>query len=192
MSVLSILLIAVGLAMDAFAVSISCGVTMKKLRVRPAFRIAFAFGSFQALMPVVGYLAGLSVRRLIARFDHWVAFGLLAFIGCKMIYESFMLEENRARSTDAEHLPTLLILSIATSIDALAVGISLSLLKVEILEPALIIGVVTFAISLAGTVIGTRIGHLFERKMELLGGIILVVIGLRILYNHIFGASGTP
>jgi putative Mn2+ efflux pump MntP len=181
---LTVFLIALALAMDAFAVSISCGITMKELRVRSALRIALAFGSFQAFMPVIGYMAGMGVRRFLQDYDHWVAFCLLGFIGSKMIYESFFLDEDR-KSTDADHLPTLLTLSVATSIDALAVGISLSLIAVDIIYPALVIGMVTFAVSYAGAVLGTRVGHLFERKMEVAGGLILIAIGCRILYEHL-------
>ena len=184
MDILTILLIAVGLAMDAFAVSISCGISMVKLRLRSALRISLAFGSFQAIMPVIGYLAGLSIRALIQSIDHWIAFSLLAFIGCKMIYESLFMDGDE-KKVDADDLLTLLVLSIATSIDALAVGISLSLLDVNIISPAVIIGVVTFLISFAGTVIGTRFGHLFEKKMEVVGGLILIGIGFKILFEHL-------
>jgi putative Mn2+ efflux pump MntP len=180
---LTILFIAVGLAMDAFAVSITCGVSMVKLRVRSALRIALAFGGFQALMPVMGYLAGLSIRAFMESVDHWIAFSLLVFIGCKMIYESFSMDADE-KKRDADDALTLLGLSIATSIDALAVGFSLSLLKVDIIAPALIIGAVTFLISFAGTYIGTRVGHLFERKVEVLGGLILIGIGIKILIQH--------
>ncbi len=183
MDTLTILFIAVGLAMDAFAVSITCGVSMVKLRVRSALRIALAFGGFQALMPVMGYLAGLSIRTFMVSVDHWIAFSLLVFIGCKMIYESFSMDGD-GKKRNADDALTLLGLSIATSIDALAVGFSLSLLKVDIIAPALIIGVVTFLISFAGTYIGTRVGHLFERKVEVLGGLILIGIGIKILVVH--------
>lgn len=184
MDLLTILFIAVALAMDAFAVSISCGISMVKLRLHSALRISLAFGAFQAVMPVVGYLAGLSIRTLMESIDHWIAFFLLAFIGCKMIYESLFMEGD-GKTMDTDHLPTLLILSVATSIDALAVGISLSLLKVDIIHPALIIGVVTFTLSFAGTLIGTRFGHLFERKIEVIGGLILIGIGVKILLEHL-------
>jgi len=190
-SIATIVFIALALAMDACAVAISYGVAMKELRVRAAFRIAFAFGSFQAFMPVVGYMAGLGVRRFIQDYDHWVAFGLLAVIGIKMISESFSLDGAK-RSTDADHIPTLLLLSVATSIDALAVGMSLSLLKVDIIQPALVIGAVTFAVSYLGTVLGTMVGHLFERKMEFAGGLILIAIGLKILYEHLFSQRPLP
>ena len=185
MNTLTIILIAVGLAMDAFAVSITCGISMVKLRLRSALRISLAFGSFQAIMPIVGFLAGLSIRGLIQSFDHWIAFSLLAFIGCKMIYESLFMDSDE-KKMDVDDLLTLLGLSIATSIDALAVGISLSLLKVDILSPAIIIGIITFLISFAGTVIGTRFGHLFEKKMEIAGGLILIGIGFKILFEHLF------
>lgn len=180
----TVFMIAVGLAMDACAVSISYGAAMKILRVRQALRISLAFGAFQAIMPVMGYLAGLSVVRIIENVDHWIAFGLLSFIGCKMIYESFFLEEED-KTMDADNLIALLILSIATSIDALAVGFSLSLLRVDIIEPSIIIGLVTFLVCLAGTAMGAWVGHLFEKKMELAGGLILIAIGVKILLGHL-------
>lgn len=185
MDIITIMFIAVGLSMDAFAVSITCGISMVKLKIRSALRISLAFGGFQAIMPVIGYLAGLSIRSLMESVDHWIAFALLAFIGFKMIYESVYMDGD-GKKVNADDALTLLGLSIATSIDALAVGISLSFLKVNIFSPAIIIGVVTFLISFAGTVIGTRFGHLFEKKMEILGGLILIGIGIKILLEHLF------
>lgn len=184
MSLITMFLIAVGLAMDAFAVSVANGVSMKTLRVHHAFIIAFFFGAFQALMPVVGWLAGLSVADLIKRYDHWIAFVLLSSIGGKMIYESFQIREAE-EDPCALNIPTLLVLSVATSIDAFAVGLSFAFLKTTILEPVVIIGVVTFALSFLGVVIGEKIGHLFESKIEVLGGIILIAIGGKILLEHL-------
>mgnify|MGYP000518923847 FL=1 len=177
MNLLSILLIAVGLAMDAFAVSITCGLTLKKLKVKHAFTIALSFGFFQGVMPIIGWLAGVGFRDFISHIDHWIAFGLLVVIGGKMIYESFKLEssvKNRELSWSF-----LMLLSIATSIDAFAVGLSFSFLKVEIITPSCIIGIVTFILSVIGVVIGKKIGHLFERKIEAFGGVILILIGFK-------------
>lgn len=185
MNSFTILLIAVGLAMDAFAVSIASGLTMTRFRIRYVFRIALAFGLFQAIMPIIGFLAGLSIRDFLASIDHWVAFGMLSFIGCKMIYESISMDSNN-KQFNPQDLLLILSLAVATSIDALAVGISLSFLKISIIRPALIIGIVTFAFSFTGVYIGKRIGHLFEKKIEIIGGLILIGIGIRILIEHLF------
>jgi len=184
LDLLSIVFVAVGLAMDAFAVSVANGLAVSRLRVRFALKIALFFGVFQAVMPMVGWLLGLGLRDLIGSFDHWIAFGLLAFVGGKMIYESFKLEEAENPRDDLS-LAMLLVLSVATSIDALAVGLTLSIIKVNIITPAVIIGIVTFALSYAGVFIGDRFGHFFEKKIEALGGLILIGIGLKILVEHL-------
>ncbi len=184
MNLLLILLIAVGLAMDAFAVSITCGLALKKLKIKHVFTIALSFGFFQGVMPIIGWLAGVGFRSFISSIDHWIAFGLLVIIGGKMIYESSKLESS---VKDEElNVTFLLFLSIATSIDALAVGLSFSFLKVEIITPSLIIGVVTFILSMIGVIIGKKVGHLFERKIEVFGGIILILIGFKILLSHLY------
>ncbi|MGD2080531.1 MAG: manganese efflux pump MntP family protein [Nitrospirota bacterium] len=181
-----IFFLSVGLAMDAFAVSVASGIAITRLRVRHAVRIALFFGFFQALMPVAGWLLGLGFRSAIEAFDHWLAFGLLGAIGGKMLYESFRLEEAE-NPRDPMSISVLLVLSVATSIDALAVGLTLSVIKVPVVGPALIIGVVTFALSYAGIYIGDRFGHFFEKKAEALGGLILIGIGLKILLEHLVG-----
>ncbi|MCF7858068.1 MAG: manganese efflux pump MntP family protein [Candidatus Cloacimonetes bacterium] len=181
---ITILIIALGLALDAFAVSITSGVTLRCFKVRPAFRVAIFFGGFQALMPVIGWFAGSSFKSYIETFDHWIAFGLLVFIGSKMIYESIMIKEAE-KKCDPNNLNTVLILAIATSIDALAVGLSFSILQVEIIKPVLIIGLVTFFVSLGGVYLGGKFGSLFENKIELLGGLILIGIGIKILIQHL-------
>ncbi|KPK69303.1 hypothetical protein AMJ87_10680 [candidate division WOR_3 bacterium SM23_60] len=183
MDVLSILFIALGLAMDAFAVSIVSGLTLAHIKVRNALTIALFFGLFQALMPIIGWLSGNTLKSHIADVDHWVAFGLLAMIGGKMIYESFKLESNK-KSIDPENIGVLFVLAIVTSIDALAVGISLSFLGVAIIIPAVIIGIVTFVLSYVGVYVGSKFGHFFERKIEMLGGVILIAIGIKILIEH--------
>lgn len=179
-----VLLIAVGLAMDAFAVSIASGIGMKNLGVRHALLIALFFGGFQALMPVLGWAGGRTVAESIAAFDHWLAFGLLSAIGIKMIYEAFRFDEAE-RGPKRLSLRFLLVLSVATSIDALAVGLSFAFLDVGIATPAIIIGIVTFIMSFAGVYLGKRVGHLFEGKIEIIGGLILIGIGTKILIEHL-------
>lgn len=181
---LSIILIAVGLAMDAFAVSITSGCTIQCLKIRHAFRIAFLFGMFQALMPVLGWLAGIGLKQYVEAFDHWIAFALLVFIGGKMIYEAVWMEEVE-RKCDSLNLYVLLGLAVATSIDALAVGITFAFLKIAIITPALIIGIITFGISLGGVFIGNRLGDRLGYKMEIFGGLILIGIGIKILIQHL-------
>jgi len=184
MSIITILFIAFGLSMDAFAISITSGLIIKRLKITHALRIAFFFGLFQAIMPIIGWLAGITLKNFIAGTDHWIAFGLLSFIGCKMIYESTKMERNE-KEFDPLNTYVLLLLSIATSVDALAVGLSLSLLKILIVTPAVIIGIVTFLLCLIGVYIGDKFGHFFERKIEVFGGLVLIGIGIKILIQHL-------
>jgi putative Mn2+ efflux pump MntP len=184
MEPLTLLGIALGLAMDAFAVAISAGLSLGRVTPRQTIRLAWHFGFFQAAMPVVGWLAGLSIERWIAPVDHWIAFGLLAFIGGKMIYEALKDEEERQRGDPTKGW-TLVLLSVATSIDALAVGLSLALLDVSIWIPALVIGLICAALTAAGLHLGRRFGNLLGRRMEIIGGVILIGIGLRILAAHL-------
>jgi len=184
MELLTIMTIAVGLAMDAFAVSIVSGSAYKKLMIRHALRMAFFFGAFQALMPLIGALAGLSVREYIAHYDHWVAFGLLSGIGAKMVFESFKIRQAE-QNFDPSNVFVLLALSVATSIDALAVGITFPFLRVSITTAVLIVGLVTFVLSYSGVFIGKKLGHFFESKIEALGGIVLISLGTKILIQHL-------
>ncbi len=184
MSLGTMFFLAVALAMDAFAVSIASGVTIQRLHVVHALKIALFFGLFQALMPVVGWLAGLSLRVYIEQVDHWIAFVLLGFIGGKMIYESVKLKKDE-KASDSLSIYVLLVLSIATSIDALVVGLTFSLLNIVIITPILIIGAVTFLLSFAGVYIGDHVGHFFESRIELAGGLILIGIGTKILVEHL-------
>jgi putative Mn2+ efflux pump MntP len=185
MSIASLLMIAVGLAMDAFAVSITSGITIKNCGLRHALLIAFFFGGFQALMPAVGWLAGLTLKSSIMAFDHWVAFALLSAIGGKMIYESTVLEKAERECTVLT-FHVLLGLSVATSIDALAVGVTFAVLDVVIAGPIIVIGLVTFALSFLGVWLGKRMGRFFEEKIEIAGGLILIGIGMKILVEHVF------
>ena len=186
MNLLTLLGIAVGLAMDAFAVAIGIGLNARQVSPRMTVRLAWHFGLFQALMPIVGWLAGLSVERWISGVDHWVAFALLATIGGHMIYEALYGDAAARAAKDPTRGASLVVLSVATSIDALAVGLSLALLGVEIWYPAVVIGVVAFAFTAVGLHLGRRFGALFGRRMEVLGGVILIAIGVRILIDHLF------
>jgi manganese efflux pump family protein len=184
MELLTVILIAVGLAMDAFAVSIVTGSVYRELHVKHVLRMALFFGGFQAVMPVIGFLAGLGMRERIEAFDHWIAFGLLSFVGGKMIYEAFQIKSAQSRR-DPSSLLILLALSVATSIDALAVGVTLSLLTTSIVLAVAVIGAITFTLSYAGVAIGKRFGHFFESRIEVIGGLILIAIGLKILIEHL-------
>ena len=183
MSLPTILLIALGLAMDCFAVAVASGFTAARMRLPHALRMALFFGLFQAIMPILGWFGGTAMRSVITGVDHWIAFGLLAAIGVKMIYESRKLEEER--EIDPTKLTVVAALAVATSIDALAVGIGISFLGIAIVQPAVIIGAVSFVVTLAGVYLGKRFGHIFENKLELLGGLILIAIGAKILVQHL-------
>jgi putative Mn2+ efflux pump MntP len=185
MNTFQLLLLAIGLAMDAFAVSVASGIAIQNLRIGHAVRIALAFGFFQAVMPLIGWLAGLTLQKYMAGIDHWVAFGLLVFIGAKMIYEATKIEQAE-EAANPLNLYVLLILSIATSVDALAVGITFAMLGTAIMTPVIVIGSVTFVLCLAGVYIGDVFGHFFEKKIEILGGLVLIGIGVKILIQHLF------
>jgi putative Mn2+ efflux pump MntP len=187
MSTLTLIGIAIGLAMDAFAVSIGAGLQLREVTPRQTFRLAWHFGLFQAFMPVLGWLAGLTLVDYIMPIDHWIAFGLLAFIGGKMIYEALKPEEEEVERCDPTKGWSLVVLSIATSIDALAVGLSLALLGVDIWYPALVIGIVAGGLTVVGLELGTRFGALLGRRMEIVGGLILIAIGVKILVEHLTG-----
>ena len=174
--------IAVGLSMDAFAVSVCKGLSVRKLRPRHLLLAGLYFGGFQAFMPVIGWLLGSRFETLIVSVDHWVAFGLLSLIGGNMIKESFSPEEEM---NDDFGVKTMLLLAVATSIDALAVGITFAFLSVRILPAAGLIGVTTFLLSMAGVWIGQVFGARFKAGAERLGGVILILIGVKILLEHL-------
>jgi len=184
MTFFEIILIAFGLAMDAFAVSVASGVILRGCCVRNALKIAFSFGFFQAIMPVIGWMAGLHLNRYIQKADHWIAFGLLVFIGIKMIVESRQFKSDK-RNYNPLDIGTLFLLSVATSIDALAVGLSLGILLLRLWLPIIVIGLVTFGMSFTGVYLGDRTGHLFEKYAECIGGMVLIGIGIKILVDHI-------
>lgn len=188
MDSLTLLGIAFALAMDAFAVALGTGVTLRRLTGRHLFRLGFHFGLFQALMPVVGWLAGKSLVQWMTAWDHWIAFALLSFVGGRMIYESFAVDEPPDK--DPTRGLTLVMLSLATSIDALAVGFSLSILNVSIWTPAVVIGLVAGVMTLVGMLIGDRVGARWGSRVEILGGLTLIAIGLKILWEHTLGLPG--
>jgi putative Mn2+ efflux pump MntP len=183
MDPLTIVLIAVGLAMDTFAISIAKGITIDRNRRKTALIMASFFGGFQMLMPTIGWLAGSSFKDTIMGVDHWIAFGLLTFIGLKMIYDS--TKQVKEEKEESLKLHSLLILAVATSIDALMVGLSFSFLQMSVLEPILVIGLLTFLFSVAGFFFGCGLGRVFGNKVKIVGGLILIAIGLRILLEHL-------
>lgn len=186
MSLTELLVIAVGLAMDAFAVSVCKGLSMKKINWGQAFTVALFFGGFQALMPVLGWLLGKGFAEMISDYDHWVSAALLIFIGVRMITESFKDEEEPDCGCGGKlDLKELLMLAVATSIDALAVGVTFAFLSVSILLSASVIGIITFALSLAGVAAGSRFGSAYKKIAEPLGGIALVLMGIKIPLSHL-------
>lgn len=183
MSFIEIFFIGVGLAMDAFAVSICKGLSMKKLDVKKGMVIGGYFGFFQGIMPLIGFLLGFSFESFITKIDHWVAFILLSIIGGNMLKEA--LSNDEESSDDKVDFKTMFPLAVATSIDALAIGITFAFLKVNILLAILVIGIVTFIISFTGVFIGNKFGSKYEKRAEIVGGLILILMGLKILLEHL-------
>lgn len=175
-------MIAAGLSMDAFAVSICKGLSMKQMEWKNAWKAGVYFGGFQALMPLVGYLLGVNFREQIENIDHWIAFVLLVIIGLNMVKES---REETEELNDSFDVKTMLLFAVATSIDALAVGVTFAFLKVDILPAICLIGVITFGLSAAGIKIGNVFGARFKTKAELAGGILLILMGIKILLEHL-------
>ncbi len=184
MDLLTVVFIAVGLAMDAFAVSIVKGIATDRQRKKTALIMASFFGGFQMLMPAIGWLVGLSFKEIIMGVDHWIAFGLLVFIGSKMIYDSTKKEKEAKK--EKLKIQSILILAVATSIDALMVGLSFAFLQTSIIEPILAIGLITFLLSLLGFYFGCGLGRVFGNRIKIVGGLILIAIGIRILIEHLF------
>ena len=185
MSIIEIALIGVGLAMDAFAVSICKGLAMRRMNYKKAIIIAAFFGVFQALMPALGYVLGTTFANKIAAIDHWIAFILLALIGANMIKEALSSDDDECQD-DSLRLGDLIMLSIATSIDALAVGITFAFFNVSLLLSVSMIGIITFIICVIGVKVGNVFGEKYKSKAELAGGFILIVMGAKILIDHLF------
>lgn len=186
MTLVNIIAIAIALAMDAFAVSIAAGIKLGKVDLRQNFRLAWHFGFFQAAMPVLGWTAGLTIRQQIERYDHWVAFALLVFVAQGMVREAFKKEHGSNSPKDPTKGATMVMLSLATSLDALAVGLSLSMINVSIWTPSLIIGIVAGAFTTVGLHLGTRVSRagLIRRYADVVGATVLLAIGLNILREH--------
>lgn len=183
MGIIELILIGIGLAMDAFAVSVCKGLSMKKMEWKKAGIIGLYFGGFQALMPAIGFCLGIGFENAIKSIDHWIAFVLLSIIGGNMIKEAFSKEEEE--SNDKVDFRTMIILAIATSIDALAIGVTFAFLDVNILLAIAIIGIITFVISMIGVKIGNVFGDKYEAKAEITGGVILILLGIKILLEHL-------
>lgn len=186
MGIVELLLVAVGLSMDAFAVAVCKGLGMKRLNMRTAAVLALFFGGFQALMPLIGWLLGSQFMWLIEPVDHWVAFVLLVFIGAKMLWEALHDEEDcDCEDTSRIDLREYLMLAVATSIDALAVGISFAALSVDIVPAVSLIGLITFVLTLVGVAVGHFFGSRYERPASIAGGVVLILIGVKILLEHL-------
>ena len=187
MRLAEILLIAVGLAMDAFAVSLGAGACGRLGRLRHALRLSFHLGLFQFMMPILGWFAGTLVAGAVSHWAPWVAFALLAWVGGRMVRSGLAAEDSAdQRATDPSRGMTMVMVCVATSIDAFAIGLSLAMLEVAVWFPSVVIGVVTAALSMVGIAIGTRLGAAFGRRMEVLGGLILIGIGVRIVLSRVF------
>lgn len=191
MGILAVILLGVGLSMDALAVSIANGIAIKDLKLRHCLKVAVFFGLFQAIMPILGYLGGKYIQVWIESFDHWVAFILLAIIGGKMLADGLKKEKAEDGCPVPQTCPTetkkLLVMAVATSIDALAVGITLAVAGTNIWAAAAMIGTITFTISFLGVLLGKQLGCLFEKKAAILGGLVLIGIGVKILIEHLVG-----
>ena len=184
MSLLELFILAVGLSMDAFAVSVCKGLALGKIRIKHMLTVGAWFGGFQALMPLVGYFLGSRFEQYIRSFDHWVAFVLLAAIGGNMIREALSNKEEEEADASLA-FKTMLLMAVATSIDALAVGITFAFLQVRIIPAVLFIGVTTFLLSAAGVKVGSLFGEKYKKRAELTGGVILVLLGVKILLEHL-------
>lgn len=184
MSLVTILFTAFGLSMDAVAVSVSSGMALAAPRRRNALKMALWFGAFQALMPAVGYFLGVAFKGWVSAFDHWIAFALLSFIGVRMIRQSLVSGGVEGPRSDPFSSRQLAVLAVATSVDALAVGVSFSLLDIGLLQTVAIIGLTTFALCYPAALLGRRLGELFAKRAELAGGLVLVAIGTTILVEH--------
>lgn len=186
MGIWELLILAIGLAMDAFAVSICKGLAMERVTVEKAGIVGLYFGIFQAGMPLLGYFIGMQFQSIIVSVDHWIAFSLLLVLGVKMIYESLLSKGEAAGEEEAELGPRVMLpLAVATNIDALAVGVSLAFLQVSVVRAVTLIGVITLVLSMAGVKLGHMFGGKFRSKTEVLGGVILIAIGTKILLEHL-------
>ena len=183
MDFFTLILIAIGLSFDTFAVSVSTGLVISHIKFLQAARVAFILMIFQSVMPFIGWLTGKQIQQVLSDYDHWVAFGLLAILGVKMIYESFKKRDGRS-DFDPLKLSVVVWMAIATSMDALIVGVSFALINLNIYIAMMIIGFITFLVSMLGMLFGKNLGGRFGKRMEIVGGLILIGIGVKILLNH--------
>lgn len=186
MTTIELILTAIALAMDCFAVSIVCGMVMKRLQFWPMMKIAFFFGLFQAMMPCIGWLCGTQFYHYICHIDHWIAFGILVFLGIRMIINDLKADDDEDCHINPYRIKMILTMAVATSIDALAVGLSFSMVQVNLWQSVISIGVTSFLLSWIGMLLSVFVGKKLNLKAELIGGIILIIIGLRILIEHLF------
>jgi manganese efflux pump family protein len=184
-NLLVILGIAVGLSMDAFAVAIAASIALHPVTRHQVFRFGFHFGLFQALMPILGWLLGSTIVQWVAAFDHWIAFGLLAYVGGKTIVEALRADEEKSRGADPTRGWSLVVYSVATSIDAFAVGLSFACLGVSVWYPAVVIGLTTGSLTALGMLVGSSLGNRLGKRMEMLGGLVLIGIGVKVLFDHL-------
>ncbi len=189
MSFIELFLLGVALAMDAFAVSVCKGMIMQKPKIKNAALIALFFGGFQALMPFIGWILGRQFESVIKAYDHWIAFLLLVFLGGKMIYDACKKDGKEEKYKESVDIKELVLLAVATSIDALAVGVTLAFLDVSLAEAVSVIGVTTFIITFCGVYIGAKTGELLKDKAQILGGTVLIIIGIKILVEHLITAA---
>lgn len=185
MSVWELIVIAIGLSMDAFSVSVCKGLSVSKVEAKHVLTCGLFFGIFQAIMPTIGYFVGSAFSEYVEKLDHWIAFGLLLIIGLNMIKEATQQDEQEKCDADFS-FKTMLLLAIATSIDALTIGISFAFLKVDLFASVTSIGLTTFAFSCIGVLLGHKIGEKFSNKAEILGGVVLIILGAKILIEHLF------
>lgn len=184
MHVINIVIIGLGLSMDAFAVSVGNGINLKAEKFKTALKAGVFFGLFQAFMPLIGWTVGINLKSFISSFDHWIAFGLLVVIGLKMIRESSKLNRDKS-GINFSSVKVLFILAVATSIDALIIGVSFAFINAPIFMSVIIIGAITFTLSFIGVFMGNRFGAFFGKKAEIIGGLILILIGTKILISHV-------
>ncbi|MBQ6053317.1 MAG: manganese efflux pump [Clostridia bacterium] len=189
MSLFELFLLGIGLSMDAFAVSVCKGMIMRKPQIKNAALISLFFGGFQALMPFIGWLLGRQFESVIKAYDHWIAFFLLAFLGGKMIFDALKKDGKEEKYKESADIKELFLLAVATSIDALAVGVTLAFLDVSLAEAVSVIGVTTFVITFCGVYIGAKTGEYLKDKAQIAGGVVLILIGIKILVEHLSGAA---
>lgn len=185
MNTIEVILISVGLAMDAFAVAVCKGLAMKKIDFKKMIIVGLYFGVFQGVMPIIGYLLGINFESFVTKIDHWIAFGLLSIIGINMIKDALKPECETETQNDSIAFKTMVVLAIATSIDALAVGITFAFLKTNLLAVISSIGLITFTLSILGVWIGNKFGNKYESKAQIIGGCILIIMGIKILFEHL-------